>query len=276
MYDWRTLRSSDWFKKAAANWTKMRESWRTWWTVGLFNRWMSSSWSLTQFMSPFLFFTQRHNSFRAETNVLSNVLSLKIKFQLFFSINLYLTKFQKKLFTVWVSSALIFGKTHEFRTHLCFSQIHPLLKKKKKKSTVSVFKNSFWVIMEPPVQGHKSARKRKRRLFLGYQERETPRHGRHPLMPLCVPQYDSFKVNKKGSGGGLEVRGMLVWTHSSWQHSRTFIQPVWHELDKDDAKKMCNMKIDKQTPMWTSMTDKLKNYPGWNFCMKSVQYESVL
>lgn len=131
MYDWRTLRSSDWFKKAAANWTKMRESWRTWWTVGLFNRWMSSSWSLTQFMSPFLFFTQRHNSFRAETNVLSNVLSLKIKFQLFFSINLYLTKFQKKLFTVWVSSALIFGKTHEFRTHLCFSQVHPLLKKKK-------------------------------------------------------------------------------------------------------------------------------------------------
>ena len=115
--------------------------------------------------------------------------------------------------------------------------------------------------MEPPVQGHKSARKRKRRLFLGYQERETPRHGRHPLMPLCVPQYDSFKVNKKGSGGGLEVRGMLVWTHSSWQHSRTFIQPVWHELDKDDAKKMCNMKIDKQTPMWTSMTDKLKTIP---------------
>lgn len=148
-------------------------------TVGLFNRWMSSSWSLTQFMSPFLFFTQRHNSFRTGTTVLPKGTFIKekkkIKFQLFFSIDLS-SKFWKKLFTVCVSSALTWESHMNSGLISGFSQIHPLLENNQKKSTVCVFENSFWVIMEPPDIGHKSVRRRIRCLFLGYQEQETP-HG---------------------------------------------------------------------------------------------------
>lgn len=182
-------------------------------TVGLFNRWMSSSWSLTQFMSPFLFFTQRHNSFRTGNTVLPKGTFIKEKkkknkFQLFFSIDLYLPKFWKKLFTVCVSSALIWERQINSGLISGFSQIHPLLENNQKKSTVSAFKNSFWVIIEPPDTGHKSVWRRKRLLFLGYQEREL-----HTMVVTfwcrCVFRYMIHSNKQKGSGGGLEVRGML-------------------------------------------------------------------
>lgn len=99
----------------------------------------------------------------------------KIKFQLFFSIDLS-SKFWKKLFTVCVSSALTWESHMNSGLISGFSQIHPLLENNQKKSTVCVFENSFWVIMEPPDIGHKSVRRRIRCLFLGYQEQETP-HG---------------------------------------------------------------------------------------------------